>query len=372
MAWARAGATLLTVLLLAGLLLAAAPLASAAPKLIVYEVQVTADPAVQGPELPMTVRANVGSGGACCYVVYGQKLQASISLPENFTLVNEKGNEANQSLTSPGFEVGTVAAQPGGGLTWIMAKWFIVTGPGYGTFQINVTVTGTNDAGDSLRETSSINVTIASGAAISSPILPHRPVVGRETPILVNVSSRKGVSSVNLYLSPDNRTWTRYPMKNIQGDLYSCTIPAVASERTYRYYMESVDKANDTFRTGEYSLEYKDPQKIAGISGGAAVLVTAGSLVGMVLIIYLGSREVSTFRTKGLFLVGDARMEAALREREQMKSFQARMVAVRWKLLAALAVVTLVLFIISLLTGQLESVIRHTTNPSEALIWPLR
>jgi len=372
MAWARAGATLLTVLLLAGMLLALAPIASAAPKLVVYEVQVSADPPIQGPELPMTIKANVGSGGACCYVVYGQKLKASISLPDNFTLVDEKGNEADQPLTSPGFETGTVAAQPGGGLTWIMAKWYIVTGPRIGTFQINITVTGTNDAGDSLRETSSINVTLASGAAISSPILPHRPVVGRDMPILVNVSSRKGVSSVNLYLSPDNRTWTRYPMSNIEGDLYSCTVPAVSSEMTYRYYMESVDNANDSFRTGGYTLEFKDPQKIAGISGGAAALVTAGSLVGMALIIYFGSRRVTSFRSKGIFLVGDARMEAALREREQMKSFQARMVATRWKLLAALAVVTLVLFIASVLTGQLESVIRHTTNPSEALIWPLQ
>jgi len=371
MAWERAGATLLTVLLLGCLLLALVPAASAAPKLIVYEVQVSADPDVQGPELPMTIRANVGSGGACCYVVYGQKLQASISLPDNFTLVGDKGNEANQSLTSPGFEVGTVAAQPGGGLTWITAKWFIVTGPGYGTFQINVTVTGTNDAGDSLRETSSINVTIASGAAISSPVLPHRPVVGKDTPILVNVSSRKGVSSVNLYLSPDNRTWTKYQMSNVQGDLYSATVPAVGSERSYKYYMESVDLANESFRTGNYTLDFKDPARISSISSGAAVLVTGGSLLGMALIVYFGSRRASAFRSKGLFLVGDAKMEAALREREQMKSFQARMVATRWKLLAALAVVTLVLFIISLLTGQLEAVIRHTTNPSEALIWPL-
>jgi hypothetical protein len=371
MAWARAGATLLSVLFLGGLLLVLAPVASAAPKLIVYEIQVSADPAIQGPELPVAIKANVGSGGACCYVVYGQKLQATISLPDNFTLVDDKGNEASQSLTSPGFETGTVAAQPGGGLTWIMAKWFIVTGPGYGKFQINVTVTGTNDAGDSLRETSSINVTIASGAAISSPILPHRPVVGRETPVLVNVSSRKGVSSVNLFLSPDNRTWTRYPMKNIQGDLYSCTIPAMSSEKTCHYYMESVDMANDSFRTGVYSLKLTDPQKIAGISGGAAVLVTAGSMAGMVLILYFGTRRVSAFRSKGLFLVGDAKMEAALRERDQMKSYQGRMVAMRWKLLAALAVITLVLFIISVLTGQLQSVIRHTTNPSEALIWPL-
>ena len=371
MAWARAGAMLTSVLLLGGLLLALAPAVSAAPKLVVYEVQVSADPAVQGPELPMTIRANIGSGGACCYVVYGQKLQASISLPDNFTLVDEKGKEANQSLTSPGFETGTVAAQPGGGLTWIMVKWYVVTGPRLGTFQVNVTVTGTNDAGDSLRETSSINVTIASGAAISSPVLPHRPVVGKETPILVNVSSRKGVRSVNLFLSPDDRTWTRHEMKNVQRDLYSATLPAVGSERSYKYYMESVDQSNESFRTGNYTLDFKDPARISGISGGATALVTAGSLLGMVLVVYFGSRRVSAFRSKGLFLVGDARMEAALREREQMKGFQARMVAARWKLLAALAVVTLVLFVISVLTGQLESVIRHTTNPSEALIWPL-
>jgi|GEM_PF-3322393 len=370
MAGAGKGAALFTILLFATLALAAAPPASAAPKLVVYEVQVSADPPVQGPELPMTIRANVGAGGACCYVVYGQRLQARLSLPENFTLVDEKGNEVDQSLTTPGFEKGTVAAQPGGGLTWIAVKWYLLTGPRFGSFQINVTVTGTNDAGDNLHEISSINVTIASGAAISSPVLPHRPVVGKDTPVLVNVSSRKGVRSVGLHLSPDGQTWTRYEMTNVQGDLYSATLPAVDSERSFWYYMESIDMANESFRTANYTLDFKDPAKISSISGAAAALVTAGSLLGMVLIIRLGSRRRSSFRSKGLFLVGDARMEAALREREQMRAFQARMVAMRWKLLAAVAIVTLVLFIISVLTGQPWSVVRHTTNPSEALIWP--
>lgn len=97
--------------------------------------------------------------------------------------------------------------------------------------------------------------------------------------------------------------------------------------------------------------------------------MTAGSLIGMVLILYFGTRKASVFHGKGIFLVGDARMEAALRERESMKETQKRLVAARWKLLAALAVITLVLLIVSVLTGQLQSVVRHTTNPTEALIW---
>ena len=42
---------------------------------------------------------------------------------------------------------------------------------------------------------------------------------------------------------------------------------------------------------------------------------------------------------------------------------------IRWKLLAALVFIVLALFIVSLLTGQLEKVVHHTTNPQEALIW---
>ena len=371
MALKKAGATLLSMLLFAGIATAILPFAAAAPKLVVYEVVVSADPPIQGPELPVVVKANAGSGGACCYVVYGQNLKASISLPEGFTLDPGMG-DWNQSLTSPGFEPGTVAAQPGGGLTWIALKWYVTTAPRLGRFTINVTVTGTNDGGDNLRMTSSVEVTVASGAAISSPVLPHRPVVGKQTPILANVASRKGVRTVDLYTSPDNRTWTRHPMAPVGGDLYSATLPAFSSERALKYYMESVDNANESFRTSLYTLEFKDPQKITAISEGAAALVTAGSLVGMVLILYFGSRKVSSFRSRGIFLVGDARMESALRERDDMRERQKRLAAARWKLLAALAAITLVLLIISVLTGQLQSVIRHTTNPSEALIWPFR
>ena len=361
----KATATLLPMLLMAGLLMVIAPFSSAAPKLLVYDMQVSADPAIQGPDLPIVIKANAGSGGACCYVVYGQELKAEVLLPGNLSL---RDGERTQYLTSPGFEKGTVAAQPGGGLTWITARWEI-SAPSYGRFEISVRVTGTNDAGDRLNVTSSTNITIASGAAISSPILPHRPVVGRETPILVNVSSRKGVSSVKLFLTRDDRTWTDVPMTLVGGDLYSATIPPESSEGSYRYYMESVDTSNDSFRTGNYTLDYTDPVKIAGISEGASVLVTAGSLTGMVLILYFGSRKASVFRGKGIFLVGDARMEAALRERESMKDAQKRMVAIRWRVLAALAVITLVLFIVAVLTGQLQSVVRHTTDPSEAFIW---
>jgi hypothetical protein len=362
----RAAATLLATLVLAGLLAALAPIASAAPKLIVYDVQVSAEPAIQGPDLPIVIKANVGSGGACCYVVYGTQLKAEILLAGNLSLTD---GERSQSLTSPGFEKGTVAAQPGGGLTWIEARWEI-SASSLGRFEVPVRVTGTNDAGDSLNVTSSTNITIASGAAISSPILPHRPVVGKDTPILANVSSRKGVCSVQLYLSRDGSSWTKVPMKPVSGDIYSATIPAVSSEGSYNYYMESVDMNNESFRTGNYTLDFKDPVKITSISEGASVLVTAGSLIGMVIIIYFGSRKTSVFRGRGIFLVGDARMEAAIREREMMKDAQKRLVAMRWRVLAALAVITIVLFIISILTGQLESVVRHTTNPTEALIWP--
>lgn len=365
MAMKRVAATLLATLVLAGLLTAMAPLASAAPKLMIYDVQVSAEPAVQGPDLPIVIKANVGSGGACCYVVYGQELKAEILLAGNLSLLD---GERSQYLTSPGFEKGTVAAQPGGGLTWIAARWEI-SAPALGKYEVAVRVTGTNDAGDKLNVSSSANITIASGAAISAPMLPHRPVVGRQTTILANVSSRKGVSSVNLFYARDGGGWTRAPMGLVSGDLYSATIPAVSSEGKYAYYLESVDTSNESFRTGNYTLEFKDPARISAISEGASILVTAGSLAAMVIVVFIGTRKASVFRGRGIFVIGDSKMEAAIRERELMRDAQKRMVATRWKVLAALAIITIVLLIVSVATGQLQSVVRHTTNPSEALIW---
>jgi len=355
------------MLMLVCLLTIVSPFSSAAPKLMVYDVQVAADPAVQGPDLPITVRANAGCGGACCYVVYGQELRSEILLPANFTLLPE-GGARSQWLTSSGQAQGTVAAQPGGGLTWVQTTW-LVNGSSYGTFELAVRVTGSNDAGDRINYTSYVNVTIASGAAISSPMFPHRPVVGRETTILVNVSSRKGVNSVSLFIGSDNRTMTKVQMSLLEGNLYSAKVPASREEKDLVFYMESVDRANESFRTGEYFIKIRDPAKITSISQGATIAVTAGSLGGMVLILYLGSRRLSVFRSKGLFMVGDSKMEAALRERDEMRTAQGRMIALRWRIIAAAAVVTLVLFTAALLTGQIDRVIRHTTNPTEAFIW---
>ena len=344
--------------------LAALPaIVSAAPKLMVYDVEVRPDPQIQGPDLPIVVRARVGCGGACCYVVYGRELRAEILLPSNFTLVD---GASSQWLTSPGHTQGTVAAQPGGGLTWLSAVWEVRC-PDLGVFNISVRVTGTNDAGDSINVTSSAEVTIASGAAISSPIFPHRPVVGRETSVLASVASRKGVASVVLHYR-EGGVWRSAPMTKVEGDLYRASIPASARETTYEFYMESVDTANDTFRTGVYEIRVTDPGRVAEIAGAATIAVAAGSLGGMLLILYLGSRRALPLRPKGIFPVGSPGMEPALRDREGMRAAQRRLCSLRWRLLAVLVALTIALFLIALLTGQLERVVGHTTSPQEALV----
>lgn len=353
----------LTLFCLCVIPLAALPV-SAAPKLVVYEVEVQIDPEVQGLDLPIVVRARVGSGGACCYVVYGRDMKAEIIIPEGFTLLE---GDPSQWLTSPGHPKGTVAARPGGGLTWLTVQWEVNCSL-YGTFPISVTVTGTNDAGDSINFTSTAEVTIAPGAAISSPILPHRPVVGRETIVLANVTSRKGVSSVSLYYSDDKVTWTRLAMIPIEGDLYGVSIPSSPAEKSYWIYMESLDMSNETFRTGVSVIHVRDPARIASIAGSASLVVTAGSLGGIFLLLYFASRRASPFRKKGIFLVGDSHMEPALREREEMRVAQRRFISLRWRLLAALIIGIIVLFLLSLFTGQLEKVVSHTTSPQEALI----
>jgi len=299
-------------------LLSFVPFSSAAPKLVVYDVLVSADPSIQGPDIPIKLNAKVGSGGACCYVVYGMELKAELLLPDSMTLLE---GAKIQDLTSPGQAVGTVAAQPGGGLTWLDVQWMI-SGQSYGNHEVFVRVTGTNDAGDRLNVTSSTNITIAAGAAISSPIFPHRPVVGKETVLLVNVTSRTGVKSVTLHMSKDNVTWETVPMTLISGDLYKANIPAASSETDYKIYMDSRDSKDDPFKTNVYDMPVKDPGRITGISQSGAVFVTLGSLIAMVLILYIGGRTVSAFRSKGIFLVGDSKMEAALRERDEMKAVQ--------------------------------------------------
>ncbi len=356
---------LLTALVIAGALAAFPAPASAAPRVLVYDMDVAAEPAIQGPGLPVSIAVHVGFGGACCYFVYARDVQVEI-IPSPG--LNITGGSRSQHLASPGLEPGRVAAEPGGGLTWMSAAWQ-VTASSLGRFPATVRLTGLNDAGELLNYTASANITVVSGAAISSPILPHRPVVGRETVVMANVSTARGVRLVKLFLCGAGGSWTGLNMTDQGEGLYSATLPAVGSSRAYTYYMESLDSYNETFRTGNYTLEVKDPGNIAAVSGGATVAVTAGSLGGMAAMLHAGSRRKRALGQRGIFVVGGTGMETAVRERERTKDRQAALTAARRRLMLILVAVAVILLIVSLLAGQLEMVVRHTTNPG-ALVWP--
>jgi hypothetical protein len=246
---------LLPVVLLVPVILVP-PAAQAAPKLVLYDLDLSTDPPVQTPNLPLVLDARIGWGGACCYVVYGTGMKAELLSPGDMRLID--GGRV-QDLTSPGEPAGTVAAEEGGGETWLDARW-TVSFPTLGTRQVTVRVTGTNDFGDRLDLARTLNITIATA---SPPLFPHRPVAGRETPVLVDVPPRAEILSVAMLLSRDNRSWTRIPMEPVNGNRWMGDIPSAPSGTTFHLHIETVDAENESVRSEPYRVKVRE-------AGGAA------------------------------------------------------------------------------------------------------
>jgi len=137
------------------------PFSAAEPKLTVYDVQVSANPTIQRPGLPIDIMASVGFGGGCCYPIEAHDMKAEIFLSGNMTLLN---GEKVQYLTSKGQAAGTLVTEPTG-LSWIYVQWTI-SSQTYGTQGVSVQVTGTNEEGDNLNVTASANIAIAAPITI--------------------------------------------------------------------------------------------------------------------------------------------------------------------------------------------------------------
>lgn len=339
------------------------PNVQAAPKAIIYEKEVTASPTVQGRNLPIEVECGAGWGGACCYTVYAHDVQAEIILPENVTLI--AGNKI-QTMTSSGQSSGTIAVDAGGGLTRLHKIWSIKAEE-YGEYNITIIITGENELGEKINESQSTFITITSGASISTPILPRDPTINEDIIVVASViSSDSNVSSVTLYYSMNQENWVSLQMANTQGDTWRGTIPGQKSEEEIYYYMESLDSEGKTFTTEIYSMEVRDITKI----GTIAALATYGTLVAFILglgmIYYINKKGKIPSAKSGLLLLGATLRLSALRGLDEIEDDQERLRKTRMWIALFLLTLMIILLAVAIITGQLQDVISHTTDPEGA------
>ncbi|UCF07986.1 MAG: hypothetical protein JSW28_10155 [Thermoplasmata archaeon] len=345
------------------LLAMAVPLTSAAPKAIIYEMDVTASPAVQGRNLPIEIEWKCGWGGACCYTVYARDIEAEIFIPENVTLIE---GDKKQVVTSSGQASGTVSVEPGGGLTRLSKKW-VVEASEYDVYTIEVQCTGRNELGEEINETGHVNITIQPGASISKPILPRSPSIGKDIVIVAEVtSSDSTVKSVSLYHSKDQENWVQITMGNTEGDAWMGTVPSQEKEGEVYYYLESIDENDKTFTTEVYSLQVRDMDKI----GTVTLLSTYGTLLAFIIgtvAIFMFNRRLKTPTSKsGMTILGASLRLSALRGLDEITDDQEKMKKLRTGIALALLIAVIILLVLGIYTGQLQEVISHTTNPSEA------
>jgi hypothetical protein len=335
------------------------PYVQASPKVVIYRMEVTATPQVQGKELPLDIVSEVGFGGACCYTVYAHDVRAEIFLPENVTLID---GDKIQMITSSGHPSGTVAAEPGGGLTWLSQTWS-VKAEEYGEYALTVHVTGKNELGDQINVSKSVNIAIASGASISAPVLPRNPSVDEEIIIVARVSSSdNNVEGVTLHFSRNQKDWIPLPMDNAQEDVWIVSITGQENEGKVYYYIESLDDEGEIFTTEIYELEVRDIPKL----GFLKFLTTYGTLfafiIGIGLIFFIDNRRKAHSLSSGMKILGASLRLSALRNLDDIKDEQERLRKLRMRIIYVLSIATIILILVAITTGQLQEVISQTSN----------
>lgn len=347
------------------------PIASAAPYVILYNVRMSAEPSIAGKNMPVTLTASVEFGGACCYAVFAHDVKAQLNLSKGLRLIS---GEWNQPVTSPDQTTsGRVTAQPGGGLTKIKLMWVVISDQ-YGEYLATLHVTGYSIRAplpdEFINQTETIKLPIVPGAAVSAPFYPHPPMVGSETPVIVNVTATTGwVTEVKLNYSFDNSTWFSTPMNKttMENNNWLGIIPSRDKETKIFMHIFSMNSLNQTFTTPLYIVEIKDYGAINTVRTMANALIITGTIAGIIFVVslYMYNDKLNRKRHKrGLLCIGSSSPICVTDASSEINSFQLLLARRRKYMLMVLVILFIVLLIAAIYSGQFSTIVSRTTNPS--------
>ena len=346
------------------------PVATAAPKVVLYNIRLSAVPAIAGKGMPITLTASVEFGGACCYTVYAHDVTAELNLSKR--LVMTAGKTSQPVTSSDQTTPGRVAALPGGGLTKVILQWTLKSDE-YGEYNASVRVKGYSirspEPDEIFDQTETLKIKIVAGASVSPPMFPHPPSVDRDTTIVVNVTSVSGgVRYVLLNYSFDNSTWKTITMEkvSVENDNWLATIPKQTQERILYFYMFSVNSLNQTFTTPLYTEKIKDYGQInaVGIAGNVTIIIGAISSIFIIGYMYTYSRKLAREkRSKGILCIGQDQIVPVNESSAELNWKQLLLTERRKLAMIVLAILTIVLLAIAIASGQFATIVSRTTNP---------
>lgn len=352
------------------------PSATAAPKVVLYNINLTAEPFIAGKGMPITLTASVEFGGACCYTVYAHDVKAELNLTPGLRLV---AGDVSQPVTCSGESEGRVAALPGGGLTKVPLTWTL-KGESYGTYTATLRVTGYSirspEPDEFFDKSENVVITIAAGAVVSSPSYPHAPMVGKDTLILVNVTALVGeVTEVRLNYSFNNKTWASVQMTktSVETDSWLGVIPKQSVETNLYFNMSSLDSRNERFNSTNYTIRIRDYGQINSVTTMGNVLLLVVSIVGIIAIFFvyrynqrLIGVHVGKGKMSGLLPLGTRRLLTTTSSMTEVERAQLVRAKRRQMVLVVIVVLVVVLFVAAILSGDFRTIVSKTTNPQGA------
>jgi hypothetical protein len=281
------------------------------------DVSLSATPSRQGLGGEMIIDAAIDFFGGCCYPLWAYNVQATINIPENVELTDGLATQ----------RIGEVKALEGGAATTIHFKWKIKSMiPNEYLIRVNLT---TKNCGNSNRE---VLVEYVEGLSMSIPVIyPDIPTTDSETLVMMDIrSGLEGieVDSVELfYITTDD---SKFDIDKIETendtmivgqsikkgaqaaafeieyttDSWKSSIPRQPEECTVYYWLVAEDSTGKNTTSVVYSFEVQDLEQIYFVVDILNWLPIIGTIIGIIIIVYLFKRLRAPLIGKGELVLG--------------------------------------------------------------------
>jgi len=335
------------------------------------DFKLTITPYRQGVGGEITIEASVSFFGGCCYSLFAYDVRTTIVLPENVQLV--KG-----SLTQQKDEV---EATEGGAATTVHFKW-TVKSMVPDTYVIKVNLTTKNCGNLNADET----MEVIEGCSMTIPTLyPDNPSTKKDTFVMLDVScglegvvvenvnlfyiksGKKLASDTNkIYADNDTILWpggsksgTPAIMegREFTDNTWKGAIQEQKDETIIYYWIVAKDNTGKNTTSIVYSYEVLEIDRIYFIADILNWLPILGTLIGIILIVFLYNKFRNPTIGKGVHLLGSDSIKE-IHSTIIDSTFQNKLYYRRLLIAILLLIVAIIVLIWAMYSGHLEQFTR--------------
>lgn len=316
---------------------------------VIASTTVSCDPASQGIGGTVAVTGTGDVWGACCGVTEARNIEATLSVPQQITILEGSNPQKIPDIVVP----------PGKGGSAI-GTWKVKC-ESLGTYRLEVKIISEN-AGTAI---GFCDLIVVGGPVISSPaIYPEKPTPNKETRVYVNITSVSGIGNATLCYSTSG-TWTKVKMQNFGTELWMGTVPK-QNEGKVLYYVEVFDSKGNSSKSPVSSFNVVNYGRIDAWISDVIIGTVLVFLLGLVIMFWIYLRFIRKrieVDETGFLVLGSTRVVHYL-DYTRLDKRKERFMTRNWlTIFAVLFILALVLLIGGIVSGQFSEIYNYMKPP---------